>query len=134
MGFDFSISESGDLILNDKNDIMKSSYDNLRIQRLICAIKSISNDWYGDNIGANLEQYLGESLNQELVGQIVDSIYFAAISTNIIRKEEVYVIPNVVNTNIELSIFLKKTNGNSSYLIKVNFDMVSGVNINLGTS
>lgn len=134
MGFDFSITESGELILDEDNDIKKTSKDDLRIQRVICAIKSISSDWYNDNIGADLEQYIGEQISQELINSFVSSIYSAVIATNAVAKEDLFIVPNVYKTSIILSIFLKKINSNSSYNISVNFDMVKGVNISFGTT
>ena len=63
--FDFSLTELGELeIDNDSHDLLSQTDNELRIQMAICRIKSVSNNWYIDNIGANLEELIGKACNK----------------------------------------------------------------------
>ena len=137
-GFDFSFSPEGEIIVdNETHDITKSTNDDLRIQLAYNRIKSISHNWFVDEVGADLEELIGKPCTEEMAEygklKIIDVLTFDGLWTDndIFIKSE---IKN--NTNITYSIYLKiyqsETEDTYSYEITAELDLVKGVFIRFG--
>lgn len=137
-GFDFGFLPEGEIIINNEtHDIVKSSDNDLKIQLAINRIKSISNNWFIDEIGANLEELVGRPCTTDTAEygklKIANSLTFDGLWTD----EEIFIKAEIKNnTNIIYSIYLKiyqqETEDTYSYEIVTTLDLVKGVFIEFG--
>lgn len=138
IGFDFGITTDGELVVNKfSHDILKSCNNDLRIQLAFNRLKSISNNWFIDNIGADLEELVGKPCTKSIINygkqKIIDSLTF----DNLWDKEDIYIKSQIINnTNVVYNIFLKisqaKVEDTFSIEIAVELDLIKGVNIHYG--
>lgn len=137
-GFDFGFSPDGEIIVdNDTHDIYKSQEDELKIQLSYNRIKSISKNWFIDEVGADLEEIIGKACNETTAEygklKIIDVLTFDGLwdDSDIFIKSE---IKN--NINITYNIFLKLRQSDTeevySYEIDAELDLVKGVHIRYG--
>lgn len=137
-GFDFGFSPDGEIIVDtDIHDIYKSQEDELKIQLSYNRIKSISKNWFIDEVGADLEEIIGKACNETTAEygklKIIDVLTFDGLwdDSDIFIKSE---IKN--NINITYNIFLKLRQSDTeevySYEIDTELDLVKGVHIRYG--
>ena len=137
-GFDFGFSPDGEIIVDsDTHDIYKSREDELKIQLSYNRIKSISKNWFIDEVGADLEEIIGKACNETTAEygklKIIDVLTFDGLwdDSDIFIKSE---IKN--NINITYNIFLKLHQSDTeevySYEIDAELDLVKGVHIRYG--
>ena len=137
-GFDFGFSPDGEIIVDtDIHDIYKSQEDELKIQLSYNRIKSISKNWFIDEVGADLEEIIGKACNETTAEygklKIIDVLTFDGLwdDSDIFIKSE---IKN--NINITYNIFLKLRQSDTeevySYEIDAELDLVKGVHIRYG--
>ena len=137
-GFDFGFSPDGEIIVDsDTHDIYKSREDELKIQLSYNRIKSISKNWFIDEVGADLEEIIGKACNETTAEygklKIIDILTFDGLwdDSDIFIKSE---IKN--NINITYNIFLKLRQSDTeevySYEIDAELDLVKGVHIRYG--
>lgn len=137
-GFDFGFSPDGEIIVDtDTHDIYKSQEDKLKIQLSYNRIKSISKNWFIDEVGADLEEIIGKACNETTAEygklKIIDVLTFDGLwdDSDIFIKSE---IKN--NINITYNIFLKLRQSDTeevySYEIDAELDLVKGVHIRYG--
>lgn len=137
-GFDFGFSPDGEIIVDsDTHDIYKSREDELKIQLSYNRIKSISKNWFIDEVGADLEEIIGKACNETTAEygklKIIDVLTFDGLwdDSDIFIKSE---IKN--NINITYNIFLKLRQSDTeevySYEIDAELDLVKGVHIRYG--
>lgn len=137
-GFDFGFSPDGEIIVDtDTHDIYKSQEDELKIQLSYNRIKSISKNWFVDEVGADLEEIIGKACNETTAEygklKIIDVLTFDRLwdDKDIFIKSE---IKN--NINITYNIFLKLRQSDTeevySYEIDAELDLVKGVHIRYG--
>ena len=136
--FDFGFSPDGEIIIDsDTHDIYKSQEDELKIQLSYNRIKSISNNWFIDEVGADLEEIIGKACNETTAEygklKIIDVLTFDGLwnDKDIFIKSE---IKN--NINITYNIYLKLHQSDTeevySYEIDVELDLIKGVNVRYG--
>lgn len=136
--FDFSLTTDGEIIVdNITHDIQSVSENDLRIQLAYDRIKSISKNWFVDEVGADLEEIIGKPCTEDIAEygklKIVDVLTFDGLweDNDIFIKTE---IKN--NVNITYSIYLKlyqsETEDTYSYEITAELDLVKGVFIRFG--
>ena len=136
--FDFGFSPDGEIIVDsDTHDIYKSQEDELKIQLSYNRIKSISNNWFIDEVGADLEEIIGKACNETTAEygklKIIDVLTFDGLwnDKDIFIKSE---IKN--NINITYNIYLKLHQSDTeevySYEIDVELDLIKGVNVRYG--
>ena len=137
-GFDFGFSPDGEIIVDaETHDIYKSQEDELKIQLSYNRIKSISKNWFIDEVGADLEEIIGKACNETTAEygklKIIDVLTFDGLwdDKDIFIKSE---IKN--NINITYNIYLKlrqsETEEVYSYEIDAELDLVKGVNVHYG--
>ena len=137
-GFDFGFSPDGEIIVDtDTHDIYKSQEDELKIQLSYNRIKSISKNWFIDEVGADLEEIIGKACNETTAEygklKIIDVLTFDGLwdDSDIFIKSE---IKN--NINITYNIFLKLRQSDTeevySYEIDAELDLVKGAHIRYG--
>lgn len=137
-GFDFRLTTDGEIIVDKfTHDIQATKDDDFRIQLAYNRIKSIANNWFVDEVGADLEEIVGRPCTQEVAEygklKIIDVLVFDGLwdDNDIFIKSE---IKN--NTNITYSIYLKlyqsETEDTYSYEIVAELDLVKGVFVRFG--
>ena len=142
-GFDFAIESEGELAINsESHDIMTLTDDDLRIQLAYNIIKSVTKDWFIDNIGADLELLIGTHCTKEAVEHGKSRIKVALLKDELWDKEDIYIRGGITNnTNIIYNVYLKtytydpeRTDNEDiyAYRIDVELDLIKGVHIRMG--
>ena len=137
-GFDFSITPEGELIIDsDTHDIAPSEHDDLRIQLAYNRIKSVSHDWFIDEIGADLEELIGKPCTEDIAEYGKSKIIEVLTIDNLWDSHDIFIKSEIKsNTNITYSIYLKiyqaETEDTYSYEIEAELDLVKGVFIKYG--
>lgn len=122
--FDFKITDNGELETSNDTASMPKAVSDIRYRQLaICRIKSVTNNWFNeDELGANLERYLGEFNNQETVDEIISNIKTSL--SDIINPDNVFIVPKVEKDKLSLAVFIKGTVSNSPSIINVEIDLI----------
>lgn len=137
-GFDFSFSSNGEIIVDSEtHDISKVIDDDLRIQLAYNRTKSISFDWFVDEIGANLEELIGKPCTEETVEAGKLKIINVLTTDNLWDKQNIFIkaeIKNNINIvyNIYLKIYQPEIEDAHSYEIVAELDLVKGVFVRYG--
>jgi hypothetical protein len=137
-GFDFGLSASGELALNQSTwDIQAKMDDDLRLQLAYDRIKSVSTNWFIDEIGANLESLIGKPCN-ETTAEAGKALIMQQLTSDLLwEPEEIFIKATIVDMiNITYNIYFKikdaSTEDTYSYELIAEIDMVKGVNIRYG--
>ena len=137
-GFDFAITTEGELIIDEENhDIVKSLDDDLRIQLAYNRIKSISKNWFVDEIGADMEELIGRPCAEDMAEYGKQKIINVLLIDNLWNKDDIFIKAEIKdNVHIIYSVYLKlfqsETEDTISYEITVELDLVKGVFIKFG--
>lgn len=137
-GFDFGISTSGELVLDsDTFDIERKTDNDLRVQLAYDRIKSVTNDWFIDQIGANLESLIGKPCNQEYAEMGKTLILNQLTFDSLWDREDVFIKANIkdminITYNVYLKIIDKEIEETYSYEIIAEIDLVKGVKVRFG--
>lgn len=136
--FDFSLDETGELNINSTtHDIELKTDDELRIQMAFTRIKSVSNNWYIDNIGANLETLIGKPCDSTNADYGKEKIINSLIYDGLWNEDDIYIKSEIINNkNIKYYVYLRTYQSESEDTITteiiVELDLVKGVNIRYG--
>lgn len=124
--FDFTLSDSGDLVLDkESSGILKASHGYLIRQLALVRIKSVSQDWFNHkDLGANLEDMIGTVLPSKIQENLNEAI--SSSLSDIINTANIFVASKFENKNILLKVYLKITES-ETVLINVTLDTIGGV-------
>lgn len=137
-GFDFAITTEGELIVNtEDHDITKSMDDDLRIQLAYNRIKSVSNDWFVDEIGADMEELIGRPCTEEIAEYGKTKIKHVLEVDGLWDDSDIYIKGEISdNVHIIYTIYLRTTQSDTeetiTYEIVMELDLVKGVFIRYG--
>ena len=137
-GFDFAITTEGELIIDEENhDIVKSLDDDLRIQLAYNRIKSISKNWFVDEVGADMEELIGKPCTGDIAEYGKQKIINVLLIDDLWNKDDIFIKAEIKdNVHIIYSVYLKlfqsETEDTISYEITVELDLVKGVFIKFG--
>lgn len=137
-GFDFGFTPEGEIIIDSNtHDISASENDNLRIQLAYNRIKSISHNWFVDEIGADLEELIGRPCTEEIAEYGKLKIIDVLTVDDLWSDNDIFIKSEIKNnTNITYNVFLKiyqsETEDTYSYEIVAELDLVKGVYIRYG--
>ena len=137
-GFDFAITTEGELIIDEENhDIVKSLDDDLRIQLAYNRIKSISKNWFVDEVGADMEELIGRPCTEDMAEYGKQKIINVLLIDDLWNKDDIFIKAKIKdNIHIIYSVYLKlfqsETEDTISYEITVELDLVKGVFIKFG--
>lgn len=124
---DFKIDKEGEIFYNDMAVLNKNEY---RVQMAESRLKSIKNDWYGDNIGANLEEMFGEYVSTELSSTLQEKIYTALTYDLFFSERDIYVEADVQETSMSVKavVYIKDVNSNTTYKsLDLELDLFNGI-------
>ena len=137
-GFDFDLTTDGEINVEaETHDINTVKDDDLRIQLAYDRIKSISNNWFIDEIGADLEELVGRPCTDEIAEygkiKIIQQLTFDGLW----EKKDIFIKGEIKdNTTITYTIYLKiyqsETEDAYSCEIEAVLDLVKGVFIRFG--
>ena len=136
--FDFAITTEGELIIDEENhDIVKSLDDDLRIQLAYNRIKSISKNWFVDEVGADMEELIGRPCTEDMAEYGKQKIINVLLIDNLWNKDDIFIKAEIKdNVHIIYSVYLKlfqsETEDTISYEITVELDLIKGVFIKFG--
>lgn len=137
-GFDFDFMPEGEIVVDkESHDINKTINDDLRIQLAYNRIKSISNNWFVDEIGADLEELIGKPCTEDIAEWGKLKIIKVLIVDNLWEEKDILIKAEIKNnTNITYSIYLRiyqsETEDAYSHEIVAELDLVKGVFIKYG--
>ena len=137
-GFDFTITTEGELIIDEENhDIVKSLDDDLRIQLAYNRIKSISKNWFVDEVGADMEELIGRPCTEDMAEYGKQKIINVLLIDDLWNKDDIFIKAEIKdNVHIIYSVYLKlfqsETEDTISYEITVELDLIKGVFIKFG--
>lgn len=137
-GFDFGFTPEGEIIVDpETHDIAKSVDDDLRIQLVFNRLKSISHDWFVDEIGADLEELIGKPCTADIAEYGKDKIIAQLTFDDLWNNEDIVVVAQIKdNTHILYKIYLRmyqsETEDTYSYEIETELDLVKGVFVRYG--
>lgn len=124
---DFKIDKEGEIFYDDMAVLNKNEY---RVQMAESRLKSIKNDWYGDNIGANLEEMFGEYVSTELSSTLQEKIYTALTYDLFFSERDIYVEADVQETSMSVKavVYIKDVNSNTTYKsLDLELDLFNGI-------
>ena len=137
-GFDFGFSPDGEIIVDSEtHDIYKSKDDELKIQLSYDRIKSISKNWFVDEVGADMEELIGRPCTEDMAEYGKQKIINVLLIDNLWNKDDIFIKAEIKdNVHIIYSVYLKlfqsETEDTISYEIIVELDLVKGVFIKFG--
>ena len=137
-GFDFGFSPDGEIIVDSEtHDIYKSKDDELKIQLSYNRIKSISKNWFVDEVGADMEELIGRPCTEDMAEYGKQKIINALLIDDLWNKDDIFIKAEIKdNVHIIYSVYLKlfqsETEDTISYEITVELDLVKGVFIKFG--
>lgn len=137
-GFDFGFSPNGEIIVDSEtHDIYKSKDDELKIQLSYNRIKSISKNWFIDEVGADMEELIGRPCTEDMAEYGKQKIINVLLIDNLWNKDDIFIKAEIKdNVHIIYSVYLKlfqsETEDTISYEITVELDLVKGVFIKFG--
>ena len=137
-GFDFGFSPNGEIIVDSEtHDIYKSKDDELKIQLSYNRIKSISKNWFIDEVGADMEELIGRPCTEDMAEYGKQKIINVLLIDDLWNKDDIFIKAEIKdNVHIIYSVYLKlfqsETEDTISYEITVELDLVKGVFIKFG--
>ena len=137
-GFDFGFSPDGEIIVDSEtHDIYKSKDDELKIQLSYNRIKSISKNWFIDEVGADMEELIGRPCTEDMAEYGKQKIINVLLIDDLWNKDDIFIKAEIKdNVHIIYSVYLKlfqsETEDTISYEIIVELDLIKGVFIKFG--
>ena len=137
-GFDFGFSPDGEIIVDSEtHDIYKSKDDELKIQLAYDRIKSISKNWFVDEVGADMEELIGRPCTEDMAEYGKQKIINVLLIDDLWNKDDIFIKAEIKdNVHIIYSVYLKlfqsETEDTISYEITVELDLIKGVFIKFG--
>ena len=137
-GFDFGFSPDGEIIVDSEtHDIYKSKDDELKIQLAYDRIKSISKNWFVDEVGADMEELIGRPCTKDMAKYEKQKIINVLLIDDLWNKDDIFIKAEIKdNVHIIYSVYLKlfqsETEDTISYEITVELDLIKGVFIKFG--
>lgn len=137
-GFDLAFLQEGEIIVNEESHDFATVEDNeLRVQLAYNRMKSISHDWFVDEIGADLEELIGKHCTEEIVEYGKHKIISVLTVDDLWAEDDIVVIGRINNNiNIQYSVYLRIYQDISedpwSYELTAELDLVKGVFVRYG--
>lgn len=137
-GFDLAFLQEGEIIVDDEDhDIHTVEGDDLRVQLAYNRMKSISHDWFVDEVGADLEELIGKHCTEDIMEYGKQKILSVLLIDDLWSIDDVVVVGHIhSNINITYSVYLKIYQDENedpwSYELTAELDLVKGVFVRYG--
>lgn len=128
---DFKLTDVGDLSLSSERELEFSQNDALNLQYALARVKSAKNDWYIDNVGADLERLIGEPLNEQLIEQGKQMIMDALTEYNLFKISEIYIQhrEDVEEEQLSYYVYLRMSSMERSQVLSVSLSPMVSVDV-----
>lgn len=126
---DLMINQFGELAICN-GDIRTCTDDELKFQKAICISKSVAKNWFIDNIGADLEQIVGDTISPTTISKGKELLYTSL--SDVYIRTDIYIEEELDGTTIKYTVYLKNSDNISSRVLYVDIDLVAGINIRIG--
>lgn len=137
-GFDFAFLQKGEIIVDEtSHDILTVEGDELRIQLAYNRMKSISHNWFVDEVGADLEELIGKHCTEQIVEYGKQKIIAVLTVDELWDQKDIVVIGKInSNVNIAYSVYLRLYQDADEdpwcYELTAELDLVKGVFVRYG--
>lgn len=129
---DFELTLEGDLSLDTNKNLKFVKKDELKLQIARCCVKSVQSDWYMDNIGADLERFIGLPCATSTVEAIKKQIVSSLVEQSIYETDCIYIEETELSKHkITLRVYLKNSQQLADCL-EITIDAINGVHIQKG--
>ncbi len=108
-GFDFMLRPDGEILMDfEPHDITTVKDNELKVQLAYNRIKSISMDWFIDNIGADLEELIGQPCKEGVIEYGKSKILNALTVDDLLDTNDIYISAQVIdNVRVIYTVYLK---------------------------
>lgn len=130
---DFKLDIDGDLS-TESGYLLDVSGQDANIQLVMCIISSVSYDWFYDNIGCDLEQFIGLPCNDSTLSSGANAILNSIVKTKLFNADDIKIESKKIdNEFIGYTVYIvDNENLNYYYVIDVEIDLIKGVSVRLG--
>jgi hypothetical protein len=125
---DLTLSPDGDFIISG-SDFKLSEGDDFLTQSARNRIKSIKIDWFYDNIGADLEEILGEPNTRDVAETGKGKILNCLTEDDLFSQDEVYIKAAPTGRNSVLYIVVLKSKSGTPIVLNVTLDLAKGITL-----
>lgn len=127
---DLMLTPDGDLVLDTNGDLRKTSGADFIKQSVYNCLRSITVDWFYDNIGADLEDFLGRPNSRETAEAMEEQVLRALTTTGLVAEEDLFIKVTPLNrTTIGLFVFVKVPEIEKPIGFQANIDLDGGVSV-----
>jgi hypothetical protein len=128
MAFDIKLTEDGDFEIAPNGDLAVVTDNDLLAQYVRCVLENVSVDWFYDNIGADLEDYLGEPNTRDTADAAAAQIQTALLKGGLISANDILIQPVPISkTEIRFFVFINTGNPQLPMGFDVSLKLGAGV-------
>lgn len=128
---DFKLTPLGELSLSSDRELEFSENEALKLQYALARVKSAKNDWYIDNVGADLERLIGEPMNEQLIEQGKQMIIDALTEYSLFKTDTIYVQhrEDVEEDQLAYYVYLRTSSIDTSQVLSISLSPMISVNV-----
>lgn len=128
---DFKLTPLGELSLSSDRELEFSENEALKLQYALARVKSAKNDWYIDNVGADLERLIGEPMNEQLIEQGKQMIIDALTEYSLFKTDAIYVQhrEDVEEDQLAYYVYLRTSSIDTSQVLSISLSPMISVNV-----
>ena len=128
---DFKLTTSGDLSFSSERELEFTQNDALKLQYALAHVKSAKNDWYIDNVGADLEQLIGEPVSEQTIEQGKQLIIDALTEYKLFGTDDIYVQyrDELEDERLIYYVYLRMSSIENSQVLSVSLSPVVNVQV-----
>jgi len=124
---DLALTRDGDLLLDDSGNLALAEGPAFVVQSAYNRIKSVTVDWFYDNVGADLVDFLGYPNTRDTGRQIEERLVKVLTGDGLVDRDSLFVkVVPVSKTTLSAFVFLKLTDSENDapvgFEIAVNLD------------
>lgn len=129
-GFDIAITDAGDLQVDISNDVAIISNIEYVAQSVKNRIRSVANNWYYDNIGADIEKFIGQPNTQDTANKIESAITSSLTYDGFCNNEDVAVFASPLNSvTVLIGVFIDTDFQDDPISFSVELNFLTGFRI-----
>jgi len=121
---DLAITDDGDLMLTDDGDLAIVEDIEYVAQMTKNRLRSVASDWYYDNIGADIETFIGKPNTKETCDELIAKITAALTSDAFCNLNDILIVANPLSTaEAMVGVFVKTDFSETplGFLVRMNF-------------
>ena len=128
---DFKLTTAGDLSFSSNRELEFTQNDALKLQYALARVKSAKNDWYIDNVGADLEQLIGEPVSEQTIEQGKQLIIDALTEYKLFGTDDIYVQyrDELEDEQLVYYVYLRMSSIENSQVLSISLSPVVNVQV-----